>query len=142
MTDDSRHPDRYLIGGALPVVLVPARIARYLDRAVLGELARQVRGQIDPELDAVLHAVSTAGSVYAAHRDAAERGNAELPRPAPCAPSRHDSLDAQAVAQRLGCSTRNVRYLALRGRLPGQRVGDRWIFDPEDVAEYAGRRSA
>lgn len=57
------------------------------------------------------------------------------------APSPHDDLlDSDGAATRLGCGPANVRDLARRGRLPGQRVAGRWLFraDVVDAHRRAG----
>lgn len=48
-----------------------------------------------------------------------------------------------AVAARiLGCTTRNARDLAARGRIPARRVGGRWVLDAAAVDHYGERRAA
>ena len=77
---------------------------------------------------------------------------ARLPSPAVLgrlgSPGREDSatvhiMEIREVAVALGCGDRNVRDLAARGALPGEKRGGRWTFAPLDVAELLDtRRSA
>jgi hypothetical protein len=49
---------------------------------------------------------------------------------------------SSAVAARLGLSSRAVRLAAQSGRLPGELVDGRWVFDEADVEAWARRRGA
>jgi excisionase family DNA binding protein len=121
------------------VVVVPARIAALLVRRLgLAAFARDARG-IDPELDAVLVALRDAG-----YRWAAARG---------CSPAtEHDAGDdvearspwmtTTEAAQRLGVTRQAIRKAIAAGRLPAQRLGDRWVVDPTDIELLAGQRRA
>ena len=46
------------------------------------------------------------------------------------------------AARMLGCTPRNVRDLAARGRVRARRVGGRWVLDAAAVDAYAARRAA
>jgi excisionase family DNA binding protein len=48
----------------------------------------------------------------------------------------HEQIDTAEAAKLLGCSPRNVRYLADRGRIPGHRVAGRWTFHRDDVLVF------
>lgn len=48
----------------------------------------------------------------------------------------YELIDAQQAAGILGCSPRNVRSLAAKGRLPGAKPGGRWQFNREDIEVY------
>ncbi len=52
------------------------------------------------------------------------------------APEMVDAQTTQEVADMLGTKARNVRDLAQRQVLPGQRTKAGWQFDPADVAIY------
>lgn len=137
-------PERYLLPGGQPrSVVVPARIAGFLNRQALDRLRVQVRGA-DRELDEVLGALLIAGHEYGQAASAAVNGSAAVPRIADrSASGRGDQrpyLDTPAVAERLGCKPRNVRDLAQRGRLHGECVGGRWRFSPEVVDGYLADR--
>lgn len=52
----------------------------------------------------------------------------------------YEQIDADTAAELLGCSPRNVRDLAARGRLPGIKRGGRWWFNRDDVIIYRDYR--
>lgn len=51
-------------------------------------------------------------------------------------PYEYERIDAATAADILGCSTRNVRALATRGRLPGNKQGKQWWFNRDDVEVF------
>lgn len=104
-------PSRYLLGGTGRSVVVPARISRLLDRALLDDYRRRVRG-MDAQLDGVLSALHVAGLEWAEHRSTSGNGTTELPAIDSQASSTHDDLDVTTVAHQLDCSDRNVRDLS------------------------------
>jgi excisionase family DNA binding protein len=59
-------------------------------------------------------------------------GSAVLVRP-------NRRLRVNNVANRLGVTCRDVRYLAGAGKLPGFKVGKLWFFWESDVIEYQKR---
>ncbi|MGN6243720.1 MAG: helix-turn-helix domain-containing protein [Motilibacteraceae bacterium] len=136
---------------AAGAVLVLAEVVPALAR--LADLAeRQARldgAPIRPEVRAVLDELRASARV--AQRRAAAELVAATSLAGPCStpgtPERSDPvsestlLSARAVAQALGCSTRNVRALATRGSLPGTRgPAGEWLFDPTDVARWMRQR--
>lgn len=135
----SLDPDRYLVGGEPPAVVLPARIARALDRSLLDDFRRRARG-LDSEMDAVLAAVHVAGLRYA--EATAVGGRTPLPQIVDLSPSAHDLLDTTAVADWIGCKPRNVRDLHERGRLTGHKIGGRLLFTPEAVDGYLADRAS
>jgi excisionase family DNA binding protein len=48
-------------------------------------------------------------------------------------------LDVPAVAVRLGCIDRWVRFLLKSGELKGTRLGRQWVIKEVDVADYERR---
>lgn len=142
MVNRPPDPERYLVGGEPRSVVVPARIARFLNRKALDRLRIQVRGA-NRDLDDVLMALLIAGHEY---DEAAVSGSAAVPQIAdPPTSDRGDQrpyLDTLAVAELLGCKPRNVRDLAQRGRLGGECVGGRWRFPPEVIDGYLADREA
>lgn len=52
----------------------------------------------------------------------------------------YEQIDADTTAQLLGCSPRNVRDLAARGRLPGIKRGGRWFFNRDDIEVHRDYR--
>ena len=51
-------------------------------------------------------------------------------------PYEYERIDATTAAGILGCSARNVRALAKRGRLPGDKQGKQWWFNRDDVEVF------
>lgn len=45
----------------------------------------------------------------------------------------YEQIDADTTADLLGCSARNVRDMAARGRLPAVKQGGRWWFNRDDI---------
>lgn len=144
-------PGRYLAGGAPRAVMVPPKVARFLDNMV-GDGRSRFRG-VDDELYGVLLALHVAALE---HREAekgpslpqtatfAERPLPQLGEPADLdcpVMSWPDVLDTVAVAELLGCSPRNVRYLAMNRLLPGARVGGSWTFARDVVEGYLVQRT-
>ena len=138
----SRLPDpsRYLVGGDPPAVVVPARIARFLDRGVLERLRMEYRGS-DGELDAVLSALHLAGLAYLEHGPTSASGTAEAEvTPEMSSSASGERMGSAEAANLLGCSDRWVRGLA--PELDGCKVAGRWSYDREAVVEYAARRAS
>lgn len=52
----------------------------------------------------------------------------------------HEQIDSTTAAEILGCSDRNVRALAARGRLPGVKNGGKWWFNRDDVEVFVNHR--
>lgn len=48
----------------------------------------------------------------------------------------YELIDASQAAELLGCTTRNIRSLAAKGRVPGTKSGGRWQFNREDIEVY------
>lgn len=126
---------RYLVGGQPHDVVVPAEVAHWLAQRGLGDLRTKVRGG-DAKRDAVLMALHIAALEYDSLRDVSGDVSDSLTESAiPKSLSRGagPSLDPVAVAALLGCGPANVRDLARRGRLRGDRIGGRWCFTQTDV---------
>lgn len=122
----------YVVGLDGPRVLVPARVAAWLDRAVdLRRLRTSVRG-IDPEVDAVLLAFA----VIAADWRTAATGTPLRQDPAP-APRWYSTTRA---ADRLHLAPRTVRLACQSGALPAEQIDGRWRIAAEDVEQYAAAR--
>ncbi len=51
-------------------------------------------------------------------------------------------LNAQEAAQLLHLNVKRIQALARAGRLPGRRVGRKWLFDRRDLDQLLGRPSA
>lgn len=50
-------------------------------------------------------------------------------------------LNAQEAAQLLHLNVKRIQALARAGRLPGRRVGRKWLFDRRDLDQLLGRPS-
>lgn len=102
------------------------------------ELARIVRGvahfarshgaTIDSKALALVEEISSATG-------ATEHGAA-----AESEPVQREHIDVTTAARILGCTTRNVRDLASRNRLPGVKPAGRWLFYREDVEVFKNWR--
>ena len=51
-------------------------------------------------------------------------------------------LNAQEAAQLLHLNVKRIQALARAGRLPGRRVGRKWLFDRRDLDQLLGRPPA
>ncbi|MFE2110368.1 helix-turn-helix domain-containing protein [Kitasatospora sp. NPDC059463] len=129
-----RTPAAYIHGLDGPVVLIPARIAAWLDRhADLAQLRIQHRGS-DPELDAVLVALRTAALAW---RTAAT-GTPQRQQPAPLP----KWLGTTAAADHLGLAPRTIRLACETGALPARQIDGRWRIALEDLQHYRAARAA
>jgi excisionase family DNA binding protein len=131
-----RPPEAYVHGIGAPVVVVPGRVAAWLERHTdLRRLRAGVRGQ-DPEIDAVLVALATAAAAWRA----TATGTPDAARPeaeSPC-----QQMSTGQAADLLGVTPRAVRQAVHEGRLTAERVGSRWLLDREDVEHYRAKRAA
>jgi hypothetical protein len=134
-------PGRLLVGGNPRDVIVPARIARALDRALLDDYRRRTRG-MDAELDATLTALHLSGLEWAEHRSTSANGKTELPASDSPPSCTYEDLDVATVAHRLGCSDRHVRGLCARGQLAGRKISGRWMVAPEALDGYLSDHAA
>ena len=132
-----RPASAYVHGIDGPAVVVPARVAAWLQsRAGLDRLRIDNRG-VDPEVDAVL----TALRVAALHWRAAATGSDPRKEPEGEAESVTWLTSAQA-ADSLGVGPRAIRLAIAEQRLPAERVGGRWLINREDVEHYRAARTA
>lgn len=139
-------PPRWLAGGTPRSAIVPARPARAVWRLIsrhydYAELCRAT-ARTDPETASVLVAIAQAGIEWNIAAGASDDGQTEEVAAEVVSSSDHDELDAAAVAELLGCSSRNVGHLRASGRLNGRRVAGRWVYPPEAVAALAAQRHA
>lgn len=120
-----------------PVVVVTSRVASRIARP-LGRLLREAREggeRLDDEVVATVAALERASHHFAASRVAAgsATGTSDLALAELTSWSAH-GLTTGEVADRLGCSERNVTKLLTTGRLTGRRAGRAWLVDPDSVA--------
>jgi excisionase family DNA binding protein len=133
MSGDLQHPSRYTLAGG-EVVVVPARVAAWLDRnAGLDRLRIDHRGA-DAELDAVLCALRLAALVW--RSSACGTSVAVAPEPGA------SWLSTGEVAAALGITARGVRKAIAEGRLQATREDGRWRVAREDVEQWRAARAA
>jgi excisionase family DNA binding protein len=137
MSDDKpayRPPTAYLHGGPVPVVIMPARVAAWLEvRAGLNDLRVDHRGR-DAEVDSVLVALRT--SALAWRTSVTGSIQAAEPEKLPAL------LSTQQVADHLDLTDRAVRHAIKEGRLKAHRDGTRWKVTREDLAHYEAAKKA
>ena len=134
----ARVVNRYATSG--PVVVMPARVAALLERALrLNDLRIDVRGR-DREVDEVLQAWHAVALQFI--DDTREQRRFRVPGTVGDVPrNSSDNWDANEVAARLHLTPRGVRIAATKGQLHGVKDdAGRWWFEPEEVAEWATRR--
>lgn len=130
--------NRYATSG--PVLVMPARAAALLERALkVTEFRINVRGR-DREIDEVLAAWHAVALQFV--EDSREQG-----RFRGCGTvddgvrNSSENWDANEVAARFDLTPRGVRIAATKGQLHGVKDdAGRWWFEPEEVAEWATRR--
>lgn len=132
--------EAYLHGLDAPAVVVPGRIAAWLERAArLGELRVAHRGR-DPEIDAVLVALGTAAALWRQSRAiacdvASEQAKQRADEP-------RSAMTTSEVAALLGITSSGVRYALADGRLSGRPSSGGWLIDPESVEHFRAVRAA
>jgi len=122
-------------------VLLNGRVCSILAgsmRALLRDADAQGR-DVDPEVRRTIEEIEQVSAEWRASGS----GSPEVPDVTADAESVIvGAMTTRDVADRYGCSERNVRQLAARGSLPGRRSKGAWLFDPHDVAELLKRRTA
>lgn len=131
-----RPPEAYVHGVGAPAVIVPGRVAAWLElHAGLQRLRIDVRGT-DPEVDAVLAALRLAALTWRSSVGGTDQGNSEEQQaPFP-------DMSTRAAADRLGMTERGVRQAITRGHLHATQVEGRWRITPENLAHYLAARAA
>jgi excisionase family DNA binding protein len=127
----SRPAEHYLHAGG-GIVIVPARVAALLNRAVLDNWRPGVR-QVDPELDAVLTALSVAGRKWRG----SVTGTTTAAKPELATQS--EWLSTTQAATKLGITARGTRKAITDGRLDAQQVAGRWRISRESLAHFRAR---
>ena len=112
-------------------VLLAVDDARHLAEAVyrLHALAPRHGGRVNPSLLTLAAQISSATGTPEPHELATNE------------PIEHELIDATTAAELLGCSPRNVRKLADTGKLPGNKIGNRWQFIRDDVEVFRDWRN-
>ena len=105
-------------------VVIPARIAAWLDRTTGFTADRRIRlRDTDPDAYATLAAIRLAALSY---RNGSHCGT-KTGAPQPNSPDSEPWVDTATAARRLGISPRAVRKRAAAGRIPARRTGGRWL---------------
>lgn len=107
-------------------IVLPVDAARSLSRAVFSsaDFAARHGARIDPTVLQLAAEISSA--------------TGETARPPLLLDEaiQHELIDANTAAKMLGCSPRNVRDLASRDRIPGNKVAGRWQFTRDDIEVF------
>jgi excisionase family DNA binding protein len=137
VTNIPRPPEAYIHGVAAPIVILPARVAAWLERhAGLNDLRVRARGA-DPEVDSVLQALHRASL----HWRTTVTGSNQAP--APEAPTELNQwLSTTQAADRLGITDRAVRLAIAEHRLPATSLNGRWRITREDIAHFKAAKAA
>ena len=136
---DRRPWPAYLHPGA--VVVVPASVAAWLIvRTDLPARRIEHRGT-DPQVDAVLGALTVAGLGWRTSTTSAvaSAGGSAVVIEAEVAPPL-EPMNTSRAADVLGITDRGVRLACNQGRIPATRVDGRWQLDPAGVAAYRRTR--
>lgn len=132
-----RTPAAYVHTGA--VVVVPARIAAWLDRHADLRAIRTGHRGADAEVDSVLIALATAAAAWRQTQQVPPPGTTLARDPEPAAPS---PLTSTQAADLLGCTDRAIRRAAAEGRLSATKSAGRWRIEREDLEQHRAARAA
>ena len=137
MTGNLRPPGAYVHGLSEPVVVVPARVAAWLDRAAgLDRLRQQAVG--DPAVGSVLAALALLSANWAV---TARTGTAHRQSPEPAAAL--TPMTTSQAAAHLGMTERGVRTAIADGRLLATRnAAGHWRIARTDLEQYRAARAA
>lgn len=125
------------------VVVVPASVAARLNRPLADLLRQAQRGgaQLSSDLVAVAWAIDGAASIHHQARAAGHTAEAAVYADATRSEGDDDRISTAEAAEEIGCTERNVRALAQRGTLPGERTPLGWALDAAGVSAYARNRA-
>lgn len=138
MSHRRRPAESYVHGLDGPAVVVPARVAAWLEReGRLQELRTSIRG-LDTELDSVLTALGVAAAAWRSRRGVGSVHGTDLAQHAD-EPSGWPLTTADA-AQALQMSERGVRKAITDQRLTARWAGDVWLITREDLEQFRARR--
>lgn len=122
-----------------PGLIVPARSALLLGRALkVDELRKQIRGR-DAEIDEVLmgwHLVSLAERERMSAEAGCDRATTVASESQPDGESTRRLWSSAQVAAVADVSAAAVTRAAREGRLPGRSDGGRWQFHEDDAVVY------
>jgi len=134
----ARGAEAYVHGGG-SVVVVPARVAAWLDSHGLSGLRVSARG-VDPEVDAVLAALHLASLTWRTSVQAEARAEAA----GACAEVATGLtwMTTTQAADRLGITARGVRLAISENRIPAEQVDGRWRIRREDLEHHRATRAS
>ncbi|MCX5211473.1 helix-turn-helix domain-containing protein [Kitasatospora sp. NBC_00240] len=124
----------HLYGDGGPIVVVPARIAAWLERHAGLDQLRVAQRAGDPEVYDTLLSLHLAALAWRA--TATGTPVRQEPAPAPL------WLGTTAAAGQLGLAPRTVRLACETGTLPARRIDGRWRIALEDLKHYRATRAA
>lgn len=133
----ARPPESYVHGIDGPVAVVPGRVAAWLVRRLqLDRVRAEIRGT-DPEVDAVLLALTVAGAAWRARSCVDATPLAQSAQPASSS-----ELTTNEAARRAGVTPQAIRKAITANRLPARRVGPGWLVEPAELDLYRTRTAA
>ena len=133
---DLKPPGWHIVGLGGPAVVVPGRVAAWLEsRLDLRRVRTDARGA-DPEVDAVLSDMHRLALVWRA----SATGSATTPPPE--ATPLLGWMSTTQAASLLKITDRAVRLAIQEHRLPAQQLAGRWRITREDVEHYRAARKA
>lgn len=128
------RPTEHYLHGDGHVVIVPARVAAWLERRVdLNRVRIDARG-LDPEIDAVLGALRISALVWRT----SVNGTTPAEPAEPVAAS-DQWVSTNQAAIHLGITDRAVRKAIAAGALPAENTAGRWRIHRDDIAHYRNR---
>lgn len=139
MSTAAFRPPSAFVHGDGAVVVVPARVAAWLERHADLRALRTAHRGADPEVDAALVALGVAAAAWREKRAGSANGT-DLA--ASAEPTRSSSLTTAEAGQLLGIGARAVRRAIADKRLQAERHGDTWRIDREVVEHYRAARAA
>jgi excisionase family DNA binding protein len=133
---DLKPPGWFIVGLGGPAVVVPGRVAAWLESKLdLRRIRTDVRGA-DPEVDAVLLDLAVVAQTWRSRVNASDR--AEPPQADALLPW----LTVSEAAGRLGVSGSRVRQLVYTNALPAEQVDRRWRINRLDFEHYKAAKAA
>lgn len=133
---EARPPQAYVHGIDAPIVVVPARIAAWLERNLgLNQVRINARGA-DPEVDSVLNALRLAALTWRT----TVTGSSQAPEPEATRESKWYSTTE--AGERLGITDRAVRLAIKEKRLHATNLDGRWRLTTEDIEHFKAAKAA
>jgi excisionase family DNA binding protein len=129
-----RPPSSYVHGINGPCVIVPARVASWLERyCQLNEARITARGK-DPEVDNVLNAIRVTAMAWRA----SATGSTQPAEPEELTPW----VGTSEASEELDVTDRAIRHAIKENRLKASNINGRWRIAREDLEHYKAARAA